>query len=752
MVIITPRILTIISGKNLYFYISRFFTWLLVLCCFSPRLAAQTDPFLKSANLWREYNISHSDSTKIQLLVKLATISTNFLDDEILADSISDIAIRIAEKNTSPVLRIVAYNNYIESVDLNNWNYKKAIGYANNALQLCSRPGAEDLEWRTMHNLVAIYLSKRNYDSATIQSDLEMALAERLNNPVYKIESSLDLGMCLEGHQKKMDALHMYLPALSMAEEINDLRLLKKCYARLADYYNLIRTFDKAIEFKRKEQVILLTEPGEIDSVELMWTQNQKHIIISRFNNLLDNKNVEQVIDYSIRTKNIRLKNFEFAIYRKYLIETDKMDQLYRVYNVKYPEELKIISLNDVGNFYRLKAFFKDVEGQHDSAYCYFLLAEQKIRDNPNLLFRSTFYIRFGQFLKREGRFHEAIEMFTKAYQLAEADHWFGYMEFMLTASLQLSDLYALTGDFAHAYYYSEENSWLSNNISVNANKEKADRLLLEYKIKLDSEKRVIQLRQSKNERMLMAGGIAFLFIVSLLIFRNFMNQKKSNKLLDAAKKKSDDLLLNILPVETAEELKLYGAAKAKRFEEVTVMFTDFKDFTQASEELSAEELVEKIHFYFSEFDRIIEKYGIEKIKIIGDSYMCVGGLPVCNETHAYDVVCAALELQELMIEQKSHRSNLGKTFFELRIGIHTGPVIAGIVGRKKFAYDIWGDTVNTASRMENCGEVNKVNISGSTFEKIKEHFVCIYRGKVLAKHKGEIDMYFVESHKSRSI
>ena len=174
-------------------------------------------------------------------------------------------------------------------------------------------------------------------------------------------------------------------------------------------------------------------------------------------------------------------------------------------------------------------------------------------------------------------------------------------------------------------------------------------------------------------------------------------------------------------------------------------MFTDFKDFTQVSEKLSAEELVEKIHTYFSEFDRIIEKHGIEKIKIIGDSYMCVGGLPVVNLTHAFDVVSAALELQQFMNEQKTQRLNKGQTFFELRIGIHTGPVIAGIVGIKKFAYDIWGDTVNVASRMESSGEVGRVNISGATHDIVKDLFLCEYRGKVMAKNKGEIDMYFVE-------
>jgi class 3 adenylate cyclase len=178
-------------------------------------------------------------------------------------------------------------------------------------------------------------------------------------------------------------------------------------------------------------------------------------------------------------------------------------------------------------------------------------------------------------------------------------------------------------------------------------------------------------------------------------------------------------------------------------------MFTDFKNFTQASEQMSAEELVREINFYYSEFDNIISRHNIEKIKIIGDSYMCASGLPVVNERHALDVVAAALELQQFMIAQKAEKGARGASFFELRIGIHTGPVVAGIVGHKKFAYDIWGDTVNTASRMENAGEPNKINISGATYEKVKDHFSCTYRGKVEAKHKGLIDMYFVDTAKS---
>lgn len=212
-------------------------------------------------------------------------------------------------------------------------------------------------------------------------------------------------------------------------------------------------------------------------------------------------------------------------------------------------------------------------------------------------------------------------------------------------------------------------------------------------------------------------------------------------------KDRSDELLLNILPSETAEELKKTGSSKAKYFDEVTVLFTDFKDFTQRSEQLDAQELVNEINFCYSAFDNIITKYGLEKIKTIGDSYMCAGGLPVENKTNPVDTVMAALEIRDFMIGEKEKRETQGKKFFEIRIGVHTGPVVAGIVGIKKFAYDIWGDTVNIASRMESGGEAGEVNISGTTYELVKDKFNCFYRGKIATKHKVEIDMYFAESY-----
>ena len=214
---------------------------------------------------------------------------------------------------------------------------------------------------------------------------------------------------------------------------------------------------------------------------------------------------------------------------------------------------------------------------------------------------------------------------------------------------------------------------------------------------------------------------------------------------LNEEKEKSDTLLLNILPEHTAQELKEKGSSDARQFEQVTVMFTDFKGFTQISEKLSPKELVNEIHDCFKAFDNIVTKHNIEKIKTIGDSYMCAGGLPLTNNTHAEDIVRAAIEIRDFISKKFESRNPK----FEIRIGIHTGTVVAGIVGIKKFAYDIWGDTVNIASRMESSGEAGKVNISGSTYQLVKDKFNCIHRGKIQAKNKGEIDMYFVEQENS---
>jgi len=217
------------------------------------------------------------------------------------------------------------------------------------------------------------------------------------------------------------------------------------------------------------------------------------------------------------------------------------------------------------------------------------------------------------------------------------------------------------------------------------------------------------------------------------------------SKEIEGQKERIEDLLLNILPKEISEELKEKGRATARRHEQVTVLFTDMKGFTQAAEKMTPEELVHELDVCFVRFDEIVGRYGIEKIKTIGDSYMCAAGVPTSDAHHAAKCALAALEVRDLMEEWRRKRVAEGRTPWVLRIGLHTGPVVAGVVGRRKFAYDIWGDTVNTASRMESSGVAGEVNVSGATFALLQDRFICEHRGQVEAKNKGAIDMYFVK-------
>ncbi len=257
-----------------------------------------------------------------------------------------------------------------------------------------------------------------------------------------------------------------------------------------------------------------------------------------------------------------------------------------------------------------------------------------------------------------------------------------------------------------------------------------------------------------------MAFLVYIILLCLLIYFLVFLNQRilisknreleikvnERTKELTDEKTKSDNLLLNILPLEVAEELKRTGSLEAKQFDDVSVLFTDFVGFTSISERLSPKELVEEIHYCFKAFDEIIEKNQLEKIKTIGDAYMAVGGMPNKDSKHASKSVQAAIDIHAFIRQYQIDKKAASKPYFEIRIGINSGSVIAGIVGVKKFAYDIWGDTVNTAARMEQNCEPGKINISGPTYQLVKSQFTCVHRGAIEAKNKGAIDMYYVET------
>ncbi|TAE73953.1 MAG: adenylate/guanylate cyclase domain-containing protein [Bacteroidetes bacterium] len=238
---------------------------------------------------------------------------------------------------------------------------------------------------------------------------------------------------------------------------------------------------------------------------------------------------------------------------------------------------------------------------------------------------------------------------------------------------------------------------------------------------------------------------LQIIFIITTVYLVQNINNEYELKV-QQQKKEIERLLLNILPEEVAEELKQKGTATPQHYPLVSVLFTDFKGFTNIAEKLTPQEVIEELNHCFLEFDKIVEKYNLEKIKTIGDAYMCAGGIPVANTTNPVDITKAGLEMQQFMKQLKQEKIQKNQPVWELRLGIHTGEVIAGVIGKNKFAYDIWGDTVNLAARMESSGEVGKVNISEKTYELIKDKFQCTFRGKIEAKNKGEVEMYFVEN------
>lgn len=240
--------------------------------------------------------------------------------------------------------------------------------------------------------------------------------------------------------------------------------------------------------------------------------------------------------------------------------------------------------------------------------------------------------------------------------------------------------------------------------------------------------------------------------VAQLELRRSIHQLRCAQRQLAAEKERSDALLANILPAAVADELKRDGHVEPRYFDSVTIMFADFVDFTRRAERMEPRRLVDDLDFYFSAFDEIVARHRLEKLKTIGDAYMCVGGLPEENGTHAFDACAAALEIQGFMARTNRWRAKVRLAPWALRIGIHTGGVMAGVVGRKKFAYDIWGDAVNVAARMEAHGQAEQVNVSESTYARVKDHFSAQRRGRLPVKNKYALDMYFLEGRRGREV
>ncbi|MDP3354070.1 MAG: adenylate/guanylate cyclase domain-containing protein [Flavobacteriaceae bacterium] len=346
-----------------------------------------------------------------------------------------------------------------------------------------------------------------------------------------------------------------------------------------------------------------------------------------------------------------------------------------------------------------------------------------------------------------KGAEEKAISYASRSLILAQK---YGLKDQISDANFKLYQIYDKEGNISESFKYFKNYVIYKDSVSSI----KAVQQMANVRTAFDVSQKQIEVdllnQQKRTQKIIVIFIVIALFLIALLALGLFKRNKfiqKTSKIIAYEKNRSDNLLLNILPEETALELKENGTVQAKKFESVTVLFTDFVGFTKYSEHLTPEELVKSIDFYFSKFDEIIKKYDLEKIKTIGDSYMCAGGLPFPTSNHAIKMVQAAFEMIEFVADSKSNGiNNLPK--FEIRLGINTGPIIAGVVGTRKFSYDIWGDTVNVASRMESSSEIGKINISENTYNLIKEAYNCTYRGDIKVKNRGYLKMYYVNKIK----
>jgi class 3 adenylate cyclase/uncharacterized protein HemY len=362
-----------------------------------------------------------------------------------------------------------------------------------------------------------------------------------------------------------------------------------------------------------------------------------------------------------------------------------------------------------------------------------------------------------GNIYEKQGKFNKAITQCQRSLNLSEE---IGAIDLQKEACECLYYVYKALGNGNKALGYHEQMLVLIDNLQKEETSKKlqqmefakqvlADSLVnVEKDLKVEMAHQTEVRKKDKRNNLAFAVGIFFLLLAGGFYSR-WRYVKKSKAVIEKEKERSENLLLNILPFEIAEELKIKGNAEAREFNLVSILFTDFISFTETSEKLSAAELVGEINTCFEAFDHILEKYKIEKIKTIGDSYMAAGGLPIPADDSIKNTVLAALEMQMFISKRKADNDAKEEAAFEMRIGIHTGPVVAGIVGVKKFQYDIWGDTVNTASRIESSGAAGQVNISQATYVLLKDDndFAFKSRGKIEAKGKGKIEMYFVSKN-----
>ncbi len=301
------------------------------------------------------------------------------------------------------------------------------------------------------------------------------------------------------------------------------------------------------------------------------------------------------------------------------------------------------------------------------------------------------------------------------------------------------SDLYVAQGNYKKALKYYKHSSYVNRHIFNDESAQQIADMQAKYETEKKEKEIALLKKNSAIERLI--GGLLLVFILAFIMFLLYWTKKKANESLSFEKAKSDKLLLNILPVRVVNDLKEKGKTEPESFKNVTVYFSDIVGFTHLSSQLEPKVLISELSNIFTVFDNIVEKNQCERIKTIGDAYFCVSGMPEENSHHAENIVQSAIEIIKYLRE----RNHTSQFKWKIRIGIHTGKVVGGVVGVKKYIYDVFGDTINTASRMESNSEPMRINLSETTYQIIKDKFKVIERGSIPVKGKGEMKMYFID-------
>jgi adenylate cyclase len=619
-------------------------------------------------------------------------------------DSLKSL-LKTAREDTLKVNTLIALSGKLLSSDSDD-----AIRYANEAKALADKIGFKRGQAYALKSIGMVYYKHADYIAALPfwQQSLNTFRSLGDRKGIANMLNNLGAVNFNGGDDEK--AIEYYLESLKMAEEIGDtLRIATALVNIGAVYNNKVETYDRALQYYLK--ALPLSELLKDDDAIGTTSVNIGEIYLARE-------------DY-----NSALKYFERSL------------KAYEKSNGNIP-----YAMYNIGRVYtHRKEYERAIEFQQ-KAYAIAVTMKRKLEMSQASLGLADAHMQQGNNIA-------AIAVYNRAQDIAKE----GGFRYVLKAAYEgLAESYNRVSDYKNAYKYQTLYTAIKDTLYNAAMDKRIQAVTLNFDLEkkqvevnlLTKDKALqdLELERQKTIRNAMSVTGVLLLLLAIGLYRNYRYVRKTKKIIENEKDKSDKLLLNILPFETAEELKEKGSATPKHYEMVTVLFTDFKGFTSIAEKLTPELLVEELNHCFLEFDLIIDKYNLEKIKTIGDSYMCAGGIPVANSSNPIDAVMAGLEIQAYMEQLKAERLAKGLECWELRIGINTGKVIAGVVGKNKFAYDIWGDAVNVASRMESSGAPGKVNISGETYELVKDHFTFEYRGKVKAKNKGEIDMYFVEA------